>query len=340
MTSDELRAATDQLLNLHERFAPLFGRTESRGHSTDYVKGLLVSSERKNVEAISLRVCADQPGRKEVLAMQRFLSQASWNHQDVQREIQAVFTEELIPSALRSPIGTVGVIDESGFAKRGTESVGVKRQWCGRLGKKENCQVGVYWIGVTPAGCAMLEHQVYLPQEWAIDSARRNKAHVPEEIAFQTKLEIATTLRRRIAETGHVLFDWVIGDELYGRNHDFLDAMDSDEQHYVMEVPTNTVVWTVDPQSQMRRWVGNGRPRAYPTRRCPGLGSPPKRPAQPGPSHLPEPVCESQSHDARWECHRRRAPFSWHAAQGAARTGDSVARSSEAACRLLRPPTK
>lgn len=266
MTSDELRAATDQLLNLHERFAPLFGRTESRGHSTDYVKGLLVSSERKNVEAISLRVCADQPGRKEVLAMQRFLSQASWDHQDVQREIQAVFTEELIPSALRSPIGTVGVIDESGFAKRGTESVGVKRQWCGRLGKKENCQVGVYWIGVTPAGCALLEHQVYLPQEWAIDSARRNKAHVPEEIAFQTKLEIATTLRRRIAETGHVLFDWVIGDELYGRNHDFLDAMDSDEQHYVMEVPTNTVVWTVDPQSQMRRWVGNGRPPQNPRR--------------------------------------------------------------------------
>jgi len=266
MTLDELRAAADRLLKLHARFAPLFGRIESRRHSTDYVKGLLVSAERKNVEAMTLQVCENQPGRKDVLAMQRFLSQTDWDHRAVQRELQVMFVEELASATTNLPVGTVGVIDESGFAKRGTESVGVKRQWCGRLGKKENCQVGVYWISVSPAGCAMLDHQLYLPQEWVDDSVRRAKAHVPEDIAFQTKPEIATMLRRRIAENGHVRFDWVIGDELYGRNHDFLDAMDADQQRYVMEVPVNTAVWTKDPKTQLRQWVGNGRPPKNPSR--------------------------------------------------------------------------
>jgi len=266
MTSDELRAAADQLLKFHERFAGLFGRTESRQHSVDYVKGLLVSSERKNVEAMTLRVCADQPGRKEVLAMQRFLSNENWDHRAVQREIQAMFAEELVPSTSQWSIGTVGVIDESGFAKRGIESVGVKRQWCGRLGKKENCQVGVYCIGVTPAGCALLEHQLYLPNEWAADVAKRHKTHVPEDIKFQTKPEIATALRRRIHNGGRFRFDWVTADELYGRNHDFLNEMDADQQQYVVEVPMNTVVWTADPQTQVRPWVGNGRPPKNPLR--------------------------------------------------------------------------
>ena len=266
MTPDELRAASDRLLGFHDRFAPLFGRTESRSHSTDYVKGLLVIGKRKNVEAMTMRVCADQPQRKEVLAMQRFLSQGQWEHEAVQREIQSVFAEELKPSSANCSIGTVGVIDESGFPKRGTESVGVKRQWCGQLGKKDSCQVGVFWVGVTPAGCAMLEHQLYLPREWANDEVKRNTTHVPEDIDFQTKLQIATTLRRRIANHGQVTFDWVIGDELYGRNNEFLDAMDTDRQKYVMEVPVTTVVWTVDPQTQMRPWVGNGRPPKNPKR--------------------------------------------------------------------------
>lgn len=81
------------------------------------------------------------------------------------QEIQAVFTEELVPTTAQWPLGTVGVIDESGFEKAGTESVGVARQWCGRLGKTENCQVGVFLIGVTPGGVAALEAQLLLTEE-------------------------------------------------------------------------------------------------------------------------------------------------------------------------------
>ena len=128
---------------------------------------------------------------RNVLAWQRFLTVSPWEAQAVQQEIQAVFNEEFVPTARDWAIGTVGVIDGSGFVKHGSESVGVQRQWCGRLGKKENCQVGVVLLGATSAGNALLDHQLYLPKGWTADSARRKKTRVPTEITFQTKPQIA-----------------------------------------------------------------------------------------------------------------------------------------------------
>jgi hypothetical protein len=93
----------------------------------------------------------------------------------------------------------VGVIDESGFVKQGTHSVGVQRQYCGHVGKKENCQMGVFLVGVTPAGSALLEQQLYLPETWASDADRRDETGVPEDITFQTKPQIAIELLRRTA---------------------------------------------------------------------------------------------------------------------------------------------
>src|SRR5262249_35037401 len=155
-----------------------------------------------------------------------------------------VFAEALVPSTANWSIGTVGVIDESGFVKKGTESVGVERQYCGRVGKKENCQVGVFLVGVTPAGSALLEHQLYLPQSWATDAKRRAKTAVPKEIEFQTKPQIGVELLRRVREHGLVTFDWVIADEFYGHNGGFLDDLEELQQRYVVEVPVNTTVWT------------------------------------------------------------------------------------------------
>ena len=137
MTTDELRAAAEELTRLHQRFAPLFGRPEAQEHSRVYLKGLLMSQEGKNAEAIALCFGEQERDRKEVLAMQRFLTVSPWEAGKLQREIQAVFAERLVPSTSQWSIGTVGIIDESAFVKRGTESVGVARQWCGRLGKTE-----------------------------------------------------------------------------------------------------------------------------------------------------------------------------------------------------------
>jgi SRSO17 transposase len=178
-----------------------------------------------------------------VLAWQRFLTVSPWEAQAVQQEIQAVFREEFVPSASDWEIGTVGVVDGSSFVKRGTESVGVQRQWCGRLGKKENCQVGVFLLGVTPAGSALLDHQLYLPASWAADPRRRKKTRVPEEIRFQTKPQIAATLIARSS----VSFDWIIADEEYGRDGAFLDALEGRQQRYLVEVPADTTVWPEKP---------------------------------------------------------------------------------------------
>src|ERR1035441_2801220 len=157
MTQDEVRAAAERLVEFHERFAPLFGKEQAQDHAYTYVKGLMICPERKSIEPIALNV-----GDGQVSALQKFINIAPWDHGDVQAEVQSVFADELVPTAVGSPIGTVGVIDESGFAKKGDHSAGVDRQHNGRLGKEDNCQVGVFLVGVTPGGSALLDHQLYL----------------------------------------------------------------------------------------------------------------------------------------------------------------------------------
>jgi SRSO17 transposase len=251
MDTIELRAASERLTKLHERFAPCFGRRECQEHSLGYLRGLLLGTGRKSVEPMALVFGGSSPEQAEIeqsvaLAWQRFLTVSPWEAKAVQQEIQAVFNEEFVPTASQSPIGTVGVIDGSGFVKHGPESVGVQRQWCGRLGKKENCQVGVFLLGVTPAGNALLDHQLYLPETWAADEARRKKTRVPAEITFQTKPQIAAALVARSA----VHFDWITADEEFGRDGDFLDALEGCKQRYLVEVPANTTVWPDKPLRQ------------------------------------------------------------------------------------------
>src|SRR6266446_698482 len=265
MTTNELRAAAEELLHLHERFAPLFGRKEAQLQSFIYLHGLLLAPGRKSAEPMALifgEPERDGISQNQVLALQRFLTYSPWDFRGIHREIQAVFAEELVPSTAAWSIGTVGVIDESGFVKQGKHSVGVQRQYCGRVGKKENCQMGVFLVGVTPAGSALLEQQLYLPETWAADADRRRETAVPEEVTFQTKPQIGIALLRRTRQHGLVKLDWVTADEFYGHNGDFLDDLEALQQRYVVEVPVNTTVWTVDPQTQVPPHEGRRGPVA------------------------------------------------------------------------------
>lgn len=251
MDTIELRAAAERLTKLQERFAPCFGRRECREHALGYVRGLLLATGRKSVEPMALVFGGSSPDQPAIeqgvaLAWQRFLTVSPWKAEAVQQEIQAVFNEEFVPTAAPSPIGTVGVIDGSGFVKHGPESVGVQRPWCGRLGKQENCQVGVFLLGVTPAGNALLDQQLYLPENWASDLARRKKTRVPPEIVFQTKPQIAAALVARST----VPFDWITADEEFGRDGAFLDALEGRSQRYLVEVPADTTVWPDKPLRQ------------------------------------------------------------------------------------------
>jgi SRSO17 transposase len=270
MTTDELRAAAGELVHLHDRFAPLFGRKETQAHSLVYLNGLLLSQDRKSAEPMALVFGEaddeDGIGQNQVLGLQRFLTHSRWDFQDVQREIQCVFAEKLVPSTATWSIGTVGVIDSSGFPKKGTESVGVKRQYCGRLGKTENCQVGVFLTGVTPAGTALLDCQLYLPKEWAADRKRRKKVRVPKEVRFRTQPQIAAELLQRTQDAGAVHFDWVVGDDAFGSNGTLLDTLEERQQTYLLDVPANTTVWTVDPAGEVPAARGAGRPPTRPRR--------------------------------------------------------------------------
>ncbi len=251
MTKDEVCAAASRLVLWHARFAPLFGRKEARAHSLDYMRGLMADQERKSVEPIALEFARDPQGgpanENEVVALQGFLRDSPWEARDVFREIQAVFAEEFGPSAKQSTIGTVGVIDESGVAKNGKQSVGVGVQWCGRLGKTTNCQVGVHLVGVTPAGFADLDAQLFLPDDWIDDKERRKKTRVPKQVGFQSKPQLAIEMLRRTLAVGKVHFDWIIADELYGASGHFLDGLEGMHLQYVVEVKSNALVYTVDP---------------------------------------------------------------------------------------------
>jgi SRSO17 transposase len=265
MTEDEVRAAAERLVQFHDRFAPLFGKAQAQDHAYIYVKGLMVCPERKSIEPIAINV-----GDGQVSALQKFINIAPWDHADVQAEVQSAFADELVPTAAESPIGVVGVVDESGFAKKGDHSAGVGRQHNGRLGKEDNCQVGVFLVGVTPGGSALLDHQLYLPESWCEESRacaeRRAKVHIPEAVGFRTKPRIAAGLIGQAAALGVVPLDWITADEEYGRSGEFLDELESLELRYVVEVPVTTTIWTADPATCVPAYGGRGRVPTRPSR--------------------------------------------------------------------------
>jgi SRSO17 transposase len=265
MTPDDVRAAAEELVQFHQRFAPLFGKEQAQLHAYDYLKGLMICPERKSIEPIALHV-----GHGDVSGLQKFLGAGPWPSEDVMTEVQAAFADELAPSAANSPVGVVGVIDESAFTKKGTHSAGVARQHNGRLGKEDNCQVGVFLVGVTPDGSALLDHRLFLPESWCAATpeaeARRNKAHIPEGLEFRTKPQIAAELIRNVLVLDQVQLDWIVADDEYGRAGHFLDELECFEQRYVLEVPVTTAVWTSDPAACVPEYSGRGRKPTAPAR--------------------------------------------------------------------------
>ena len=266
MTPDDVRAAAGQLIDFHDRFAPLFGKDQAQDHAYDYLKGLMTCPERKSIEPIALLV-----GHGDVSGLQKFVGAGPWADDDVMAEAQSLFADELVPSAASSPVGVVGVIDESAFTKKGAHSAGVARQHNGRLGKEDSCQVGVFLVGVTPAGMALLDHQLILPESWCAPTReagnRRAEAHIPGGLPFRTKPRIAAELVRSVAVLGTVTLDWVVADDEYGRAGHFLDELEALEQRYVLEVPVTTAVWTADPASCVPEYSGRGRTPTNPARR-------------------------------------------------------------------------
>jgi len=152
------------------------------------------------------------------------------------------------------------VFDPSGFPKKGTESVGVQRQWCGWLGKIENCQVGVYLAYVSAEEHALVNTRLYLPREWAKDKARRNKCHVPRAVKFKTRHELCLDM---LDEVGHLLpHAWIAGDDEMGRSSSFRRELRSRSERYLLAVPSNTLIR--DLEVELPESEGPGGPRKAP----------------------------------------------------------------------------
>lgn len=190
-----------RLKNFLEPFVACLGEPEQKTHAQSYVTGLLSDLKRKTVESVAY--LHDQ----ERLPLQKFVGYSPWAHRPLLGELARQVGAEL------GEADGVIVFDPSAHAKKGTESVGVQRQWCGRLGKIENCQVGVYLGYVSRLEQALVDVRLYLPESWASAKKRRQKAGVPKEVRFQTRHELALAMLdenglKKIGRTATGVFHW------------------------------------------------------------------------------------------------------------------------------------
>ena len=216
---------------LHARIALRFSRSESRQRVLAYLQGLLGSVERKNGWQL-----AEYAGDATPDGVQRLLAVYHWDADQVRDDLQGYVVEHL------GDPGGVLVVDETGFLKQGKKSVGVKRQYSGTAGKVENCQIGVFLAYGSRRGAAFLDRELYLPQDWAADWARRQEAGVPEGVGFHTKAQLAQGMIGRAVATG-VPFAWVTGDTVYGNDRRLRRWLEEQGLCYVLAVKNNEPLW-------------------------------------------------------------------------------------------------
>jgi len=253
VTADTVRGCADRLTGFLQRYVPHFYRTEHRTNATRVIRGLISGLERKTCEPIA--IAAKLP-RKPI---QSFVGSGKWDDEAVMTELRLHVRE-----ALAEPDGVV-VIDPSAFPKKGTHSCGVARQWCGRLGKVDNCQVGVFLVYAAKAGYAPLDRQLYLPGEWAKDKARRKECHVPTKVQFQEKWQIALDLLgRSLPDLPH---GRIAADDEFGRVSQFRAELRSRKEQYILDVPCNTLVRDREKRRPPRKHAGVGRKREVPFQR-------------------------------------------------------------------------
>ena len=211
-----------------QRYLPCFYRIEQHELARVVLQGRLSNLQRKTSEPIAYQ--AGRP-RKPV---QHFVGAGCWDDENVMAELRRHVGTELADA------DAVLVLDPSAFPKSGADSCGVARQWCGRLGKVENCQIGVFAAYVSKLGQALVDRGLYLPREWAEAAARREQTHVPENVQFRESWRIGLDLLER---TGSDLpFDWVAGDDEFGRCAAFRQELRRRRLHYVLDVPCNTQI--------------------------------------------------------------------------------------------------
>lgn len=210
--SDEIRPTLKeiggwflQLHQLHQRIAARFARPEPRHRALLYLQAVLSEIPRKNCWQV-----AEQAKQAQPYGMQRLLSNAVWDEDGVRDDLRTYVLETL------GQDGGIGAIDESAFPKRGKKSAAVKKQYCGRTGRTENCQVGVFLSYITERGHALIDRSLFVPEDWAKDRERKRSAGIPDTVQYSPKWELALHMLKRATEAG-IRFSWVVADTVYGQ---------------------------------------------------------------------------------------------------------------------------
>jgi SRSO17 transposase len=226
-----LETGQEEFERLLSRIGPRFRRAEVRQRTRRYLSSLLGPVRRRNGWQL-----AEQVGELTPDGIQRLMNEARWDADQVRDDLRAYVVEHLgDPNA-------VLVVDETGFLKKGTKSVGVARQYSGTAGRIENCQIGVFLGYASPQGRTFLDRALYLPEEWTNDPERCREAGVPETVTFRTKPQLALAMIERALDAG-VPAGWVTADAVYGGDRRFRMALEQRGQPFVLGIPKNEPLW-------------------------------------------------------------------------------------------------
>ena len=256
----KLKAKLKRFLTL---FDDCFPRKDTRAHLPVYVSGQLSNIPEKSVEPIALH--AGVPVR----TLQEFLSQHQWDHDQARDRLQEIVRDE------HAGPHAIGIFDETSDVKKGDKTPGVQRQWCGAVGKKENCIVTVHLAYARDGFHCLLDGELFLPESWSDDRARCREAGIPDDMVYRPKWKIALELYDR-ATTNGLHFDWTTFDEGYGSKPEFLRELSARSQKFVGEVPRNFMGWIKPPRVVTRKYRKHGRGRGRKTPRL-ASGSPPSK---------------------------------------------------------------
>ena len=251
LSAAEIAELSEQLVDYHAEFSELYYRIEQAHWGHKYLQGLMLPIERKSIQPMAMAL---EGGN--IQAIQQFIGQGRWQDNRLLAKHR-----QLVGETLGEADG-VYIVDGSGFPKKGQHSVGVARQWCGVLGKVDNCQVGVFTGYASRQGYTLVDRRLYLPEKWFDDehAERWRKCGIPEETVFQTQPELALEMLQSIVAEGHLEGRWVTADETFGANVNFLEGVNELGLWYLAEVPVKTHVWESRPKMAVPAWSGQGRP--------------------------------------------------------------------------------
>jgi len=249
----DVKEFINELKGFHEQFSDCFARSEPRDNFFKYMVGQFSELERKSIEPIALNVEGGQ-----VRSMQRFISELSWDEPKMIPQYRSIVNEDM-----GDPSGVL-IFDESGFPKKGNDSMGVAKQYCGTLGKVENCQVGVFAAYASRYGYALLDKRLFVPEKWFEQdyAEKREKCNAPEEVSFKTKPELAVEMFEEIQGEDILPFRYVVADSLYGNSPEFINAIERCVgKVYFVSIPFDTLCWLEGPITREKKYRYKGEMR-------------------------------------------------------------------------------